>query len=123
MDASRTIVLRHRPDECFRHCFDVDAAGRVFARHKYMILGQPVSADNGLTTNWATYADIIAAGLRQSPTARPLILQPDKHYDLYHAAWSSSWSRSEFCHGMLHPEASLHCFSLFVQHSLLLAVV
>ncbi|CAE7394519.1 unnamed protein product [Symbiodinium microadriaticum] len=107
MDASRTIVLRHRPDECFRHCFDVDAAGRVFARHKYMILGQPVSADNGLTTNWATYADIIAAGLRQSPTARPLILQPDKHYDLYHAAWSSSWSRSEFCHGMLHPDVCL----------------
>ncbi|CAE7495628.1 unnamed protein product [Symbiodinium necroappetens] len=107
MDASRTIVLRHRPDECFRHCFDVDAAGRVFARHKYMILGQPVSADNGLTTNWATYADIIAAGLRQSPTTRPLILQPDKHYDLYHAAWSSSWSRSEFCHGMLHPDVCL----------------
>ena len=108
MDASRTIVLRHRPDECFRDCFDVDAAGRVFARYKYLILGQPISGDNGLTTNWATYADIIAAGLSQSPTTEALILNPDKDHDLYHAAWSSSWSRSEYCHGMVRPDAALH---------------
>ncbi|CAE7356811.1 unnamed protein product [Symbiodinium sp. CCMP2592] len=104
MDAGRTIVLRHRPDACFRACFDADAAGHVFARRKYMILGQPFSGDNALTTNWATYADIIAAGLRQSPTTELLIKNPGKRHDLYHAAWDSSWSASEYCHGILRPD-------------------
>ena len=71
-----------------------------------MILGQPLSGDNALTTNWATYADII--GLSQSPTTELLIKNPDKRQDLYYAAWGSSWSQSEYCHGMLRPDASLH---------------
>ncbi|CAJ1393607.1 unnamed protein product [Effrenium voratum] len=66
-DADSTIVLRHRPDECFRKCFHLESARRVFARWRYLILGQPISGDNGLTTNWATYTDIIAAGFILDP--------------------------------------------------------
>ncbi|CAJ1445523.1 unnamed protein product [Effrenium voratum] len=46
-DADSTIVLRHRPDECFRKCFHLESARRVFARWRYLILGQPISGDNG----------------------------------------------------------------------------
>lgn len=94
-DADSTIVLRHRPDECFRKCFHLESARRVFARWRYLILGQPISGDNGLTTNWATYTDIIAAGFILDPKANPIE---------YKAALSSSWSSHEYCHGITHPK-------------------
>ena len=31
-DMPHEVVLRHRPDECFRRCFDADAAGEVLAK-------------------------------------------------------------------------------------------
>ena len=65
------------------------------AQRGYLILGQAVSADNGLTTNWATYSDIIAAGLIRSNATDPIF---------YTAAMSSSWSQHEYCHGMVYPE-------------------
>ena len=64
----------------------------------YLILGQPaqpVSGDNGLTTNWATYSDIIAAGFIRSNATDPIF---------YMAALSSSWSSHEYCHGLVYPE-------------------
>lgn len=94
-DPGSTVVLRHRPDECFRRCFDADAAGEVLAKWRYLILGQPVSGDNGLTTNWATYNDIIAAGFIRSNATDPIF---------YMAALSSSWSSHEYCHGLVYPE-------------------
>ncbi|CAK9002991.1 unnamed protein product [Durusdinium trenchii] len=92
MDPSSTIVLRHRPDECFRHCFDVEAAAAAFTRWRYLILGQPISADNGLTTNWATYSNLIAPGLAANRSS-----------NLFLSAMSASWSKSEYCNGMLDP--------------------
>ncbi|CAL1167943.1 unnamed protein product [Cladocopium goreaui] len=93
-DPGSTVVLRHRPDECFRRCFDADAAGEVFAKWRYLILGQTISGDNGLTTNWATYSGIIAAGFIRSNATDPMF---------YMAALSSSWSSHEYCHGLVYP--------------------
>lgn len=96
-DPFRTIVVRHRPDECFRACFDADAAAAVFETWRYMILGQPISADNGLTTNWATYTDIIASGLGMQG-------QPNVVPGTVAAANAASWATSEYCHGHVRPD-------------------
>eukprot|EP00242_Pyramimonas_sp_CCMP2087_P016566 CAMPEP_0198205154 /NCGR_PEP_ID=MMETSP1445-20131203/8626_1 /TAXON_ID=36898 /ORGANISM="Pyramimonas sp., Strain CCMP2087" /LENGTH=708 /DNA_ID=CAMNT_0043877317 /DNA_START=184 /DNA_END=2310 /DNA_ORIENTATION=- len=58
-DAS-TIIIRSRPDMCFRDCFDFTNAAKVFASHHYLIIGQQISSDCGMFTNWVTYAEQMA---------------------------------------------------------------
>merc|ERR1712129_179813 len=65
-----TVIVRHRPDECFRECYDIRAAARVFERWRYLILGQVVSADNSLATNWLTYEQNIANPILNSSTRK-----------------------------------------------------
>ena len=91
-DMDTTVVLRHRPDECFRKCFQLENLQRVLGKWGYLIFGQPVSADNALTTNWKTYKEIIAEGY----------LKPDFSVENL-AARISSWS-NEYCQGIAYPK-------------------
>eukprot|EP00854_Cymbomonas_tetramitiformis_P023337 gene23337-28239_t len=56
-----TIVIRSRPDICFRDCFDFTQAQKVFSEHKYLMIGQLISADNNFFTNAVTYKEKVAA--------------------------------------------------------------
>ena len=91
-DMETTVVLRHRPDECFRRCFQLENLQRVLGTWGYLIFGQPVSADNGLTTNWKTYKEIIAEGLLKTDFSIENL-----------AARISSWS-AEYCQGIVYPK-------------------
>mmetsp|Transcript_13562 Transcript_13562/g.28886 ORF Transcript_13562/g.28886 Transcript_13562/m.28886 type:complete len:334 (-) Transcript_13562:9-1010(-) len=93
-----TIVVRSRPDVCFRDCFDFTNAAKVFASHRYLIIGQQISADNNMFTNVPTYAEQIAPYITKTSATANALEHPDEH-----TAMLNAWQRgsvhyySQYC--------------------------